>query len=134
MMLEPSDLVSTDTLTSIVDTAGYSGIEVDVIIGALTGVDSTNYLTPVLQECDTTEDDDFKAVGSDYMIGAFSKVDAATKDSTIQRVGYVGNKRYIRVKLDYTGSGITAGIVGAIGIVGLPSSAPVTAPAPITAS
>ncbi|MEL7609498.1 MAG: hypothetical protein AAGU74_08315 [Bacillota bacterium] len=134
LLLEPADLVRTDTASGLLDTADCNGVEIDVIIGALTGVDSTNYLTPVLQECDTTENDDFTAVDVADMLGAFSKVDAATKDSVIQRVGYIGGKRYVRVNLDYTGNGITAGIVGVVGILGYSKEAPMTAPAAVAAT
>lgn len=134
LLLEPDDLASTDTESNILDTADCSGVEIDVIIGALSGIDASNYLTPVLQESDTTADADFTDVDAADIIGGFSKVDAAAEDSLIQRAGYTGTKRYLRVNLDYTGTGITAGIVGVVGILGLSKEAPVTAPAPITAT
>jgi hypothetical protein len=134
LLLEPADLAHTDTASSLLDTAGHNGIEIEVIISALTGVDGDNYLTPVLQECDTTEADDFTAVDAANMIGAFSSVDAATKDSVIQRVGYIGSKRYVRVNLDYTGTGITAGIVGVVGILGHSHELPAVAPDAVAAT
>ena len=134
LLLEPADLASTDTASSILDTADCNGVEVDVIVGALTGVDATNFITPVLQESDTTKAADFTAVNAADMLGAFSKVDAATKDSVIQRVGYIGSKRYLRVNLDYTDDGITAGIVGVVGILGYAKEGPMTAPAAVAAT
>lgn len=134
MLLEPADLAHTDTSSGILDTAECFGVEVDAIIGALTGVDGSNHLLPILQESSTTADADFTAVDAAYIIGGFSKIDATTKDSIIQRAGYIGSKRYIRVKFDYTGTGISAGIVGAVGILGYPKEAPFTAPAVVAAT
>lgn len=128
MLLEAQDLASTDTKSSLLDLAGYEGALIIVQVGALTGVDGSNYLTPTLQECATTADADFTSVAAGNIEGAFTAIDAAAEDSLVQVVGYKGTSRYIRVLLDYTGSGISAGIVGVIGILGKPRHAPVTTP------
>lgn len=134
LLKEPVDAVHTTVASSLLDTADFSRIEVDAIVGALTGVDGSNYVTPILQESDTTAAADFAAVDTAYIIGGFSQVDSAAKDSVVQRAGYIGHKRYIRVNFVYTGTGITAGIIGAIGIVGHGKAYPVTAPAPVSAT
>ena len=134
LLKEPVDAVHATVASSILDTAGYEGIELDAIIGALTGVDGSNHVTPVLQESDTVVGTDFASVAASDMIGAFSKVDAATKDSVIQRVGYIGKKRYVRVNFVYVGTGITAGIIGCVGILGRPETAPAVAPAAVAAT
>lgn len=134
LLKEPADAVHTDVASNILDTASCYGIEVDAIIGALTGVDASNYVTPVLQESDTIVGTDFTAVDASDIIGGFSKVDSTAKDSVIQRAGYIGHKRYVRVNFDYTGTAITAGIVGAVGVIGIAKDAPVVAPAPISAT
>jgi hypothetical protein len=134
LLKEPVDDAGVDTVSNLLDTADCFGVEVDVIIGALTGtLGESNYLTPSLEECDTTEGDDFTAVAAADMIGSLSVVDAAAEDSVIQRVGYIGHKRYIRAKLDYTGT-VTAGITGVVGILGFSKEAPVTAPAAVSAT
>lgn len=134
MLKEPADDAGVDATSTLLDTAKFDGIEVDVIIGALTGtLGASNYLTPILQESDTTVGTDFAAVASADMIGSLSVVDSASEDSLIQRVGYIGHKRYIRVKLDYTGT-ITAGITGVVGILGYPESAPVSAVSAVSAT
>lgn len=132
-LLDPQDLAYTDTVSSILDTHGFNGAMILVSVGALTGVDASNYLTPVLQESDTTTGTDFEAVDSSDIIGGFSKIDAAAEDSTTQTACYIGTKRYIRVNLDYTGTSITAGVVGVVGILGRPEESPATAPAAVSA-
>lgn len=104
MLLEAQDLAHTDTASAILDTSKAAGAEIQVMIGALTGVTGSNYLTPVLQESDTIVGTDFTEVASSNIIGGFSKVDSTSEDSVIQRAGYIGTKRYIRVNLDYTGT------------------------------
>jgi len=133
VLLESQDLAHTDTKTAILDNAQFPGVVVAVAVGELTGVDGSNYLTPILQESDTTADTDFTTVAATDIEGAFAKVDATTEDSVIQYVGYKGACRYIRVLLDYTGTGITAGVVGAYSIVGR-ADAPTTAPAPVAST
>jgi len=134
LLKEPVDAVATTVVTSILDTAGYEGIEIDAIIGELTGVDGSNHVTPILQESNTVVGTDFTTVAAADAIGAFTKVDATTEDSVIQRVGYIGKKRYVRVNFVYAGVGITAGIIGCIGVMGRPETAPAVAPAPLAAT
>lgn len=134
LLKEPVDAVATTVASSILDTARFEGVEIDAIIGELTGVDGSNHLTPVLQESDTVVGTDFEAVAAADMIGAFTKVDAAAEDSLIQRVGYIGKKRYVRVNFVYVGAGITAGIIGCVGILGRPETAPAVAPAALSAT
>lgn len=134
LLKEPVNAVATTVVSSILDTAGFEGIEIEAIIGDLTGVDAANHLTPILQESDTLAGAAFATVAATEVIGAFTRIDAIAKDSTIQRVGYIGKKRYIRVNFVYVGIGITAGIIGCVGIMGLPESAPTVAPAPLAAT
>ena len=133
-LLEAADQGHTDATSALLDTAEMPGAVLAVTIGELTGVAADAYLTPVLQECDTTVGTSFTDVDSGDIEGAFTKVDAEAEDSLVQYVGYKGGKRYVRVKLDYTGTGITAGVVGVYGIVGRAKEVPVTAPAAISAT
>ncbi|MBF0232501.1 MAG: hypothetical protein HQK65_05610 [Desulfamplus sp.] len=133
-LLEAADQADTDVSSALLDTAEMPGAVLAVAIGEITGVAADAYLTPTLQECDTTVGTSFTDVASGDIEGAFTVVNATTKDSTVQYVGYKGSKRYVRVKLDYTGTAITAGIVGVYGIVGRAKEAPVTAPAAVSAT
>jgi hypothetical protein len=68
------------------------------------------------------------------MIGAFTLVDSTAKDQVTQTVGYTGGKRYIRILFDFTGTGISAALLAAVGIVGIADRKPVTAPAAVAAT
>lgn len=138
-LLDPQDVVKTDTVSKLLDTAGFDGAMVAVSIGAITGGGASDYLTPVLQECATTEADDFTEVDSGDIVGAFTKIDSSsTEDSVTQVVGYIGGKRYIRVNLDFsagtTSSPITACPVSVVGILGKAGYKPATAPAAVSST
>lgn len=133
-LLKPQDLAHNDTASSWLDTRYFNAAMIGVMVGALTGVDASNYVTPILQESDTTADADATTVDSSDQHGAFTKIDATTEDQVTQVVGYKGSKRYIRAKLDYTGTGISAGIVGVFGILGKPAVAPAVANAAVAAT
>jgi hypothetical protein len=118
-LLDAQDLAHTDTASAWLDTNQCDGSVLSVNVGALTGVDGSNYLTPVLQESDTTVATDATTVAAGDVQGAFTKMDANTEDQVTQFVGYIGSKRYVRVNLDYTGTGITASLVSVDGILGM---------------
>ena len=134
VLLEAQDLAHANTTTALLDCQNFGSAEILLAIGALTGVDATNTLTPKLQECDTTANSSFTDVAAADIDGAFTVVNATTKDSTIQRVAYLGGKRYIRVVLTYAGTAISAGVIGCYGIVGRPSKAPIAAQAAVAAT
>jgi len=133
-LLDPADFAHTNTKTNILDLAGFEGAVIAVSIGILTGVDASNFLTIKMQESDTTADADFVDVPSDKLEGEFIIINSTDLDQTTQYVGYRGEKRYIRILLDYTGTGITAGIIAVVGILGLPGRSPAIGPSVITAS
>lgn len=89
-----------------VDTVNYNGVMALFECGAIT--DGTH--TPVLQESD--DNSGFSDVSASQMVGSFA---AATANS-VQRVGYGGTKRYLRVR--QTVSGATTGAVTSATIVG----------------
>jgi hypothetical protein len=122
IMREAQDYTATVT-SDLVNLAGFESCEVLVTVGALTGVSGSNTLTAKLQECDTTVGTSFTDVAVADMIGGFTLIDSTAEDSTIQRVGYIGNKKYLRVVLTEAGT-ISAGIVGVYAILGNPRNSP----------
>jgi hypothetical protein len=127
-LLEAADLVHADVASAWLDTKGYAAADLIVAIGALTGVDGSNSVLPILQESDLTTDVSATNVAAADIAGAFTAVNSTSLDSTVQRVGYCGSKRYVRVKLDYTGTGISAGICGVYAVVGFAHNEPAAAP------
>lgn len=134
LLKTPTDLAGTDAASDWLDVKGHEGAVIAAIVGAQTGIDSSNYVTPTLQEGDDTTDAGASAVAAADISGAFTKIDATSEDDVVQYVGYRGSKRYVRVKFDFAGSGISAGYCAAVGIVGASASKPVSAPAAVAAT
>ena len=101
-LLDPAAAITADTKSNYVDVSGYESAEFMVVMGASANLDSGDYFTPVLQHSDLTTDVSFAAVDSADILDAFSAVNSGSLDSTTQRVGYIGDKRYVRVLLDET--------------------------------
>jgi len=60
-------------------------------------------------------------------------INSSTQANTTYRIGYIGSQRYIRLLGTFTGVPTTVNL-DVVGILGHPQFAPVTSPAPITAS
>ncbi|MBB2485411.1 hypothetical protein H5407_09245 [Mitsuaria sp. WAJ17] len=87
-----------------VDTVNYNGVMAVAECGALT--DGTH--TPVLQESD--DNSVFSPVAAGQLVGAF----APLATNTVQRVGYAGTKRYLRLALTVAGAttgAVTSGVI-----------------------
>lgn len=92
-----------------VDLRGYESAMALVHFGTWT--DGTH--TPSLQESD--DNSTFTAVAAADQQGSFTAVSSAGGNNTVQRVGYVGAKRYTRVIM--TVAGATTGAVSSATIV-----------------
>ncbi|PWR24221.1 hypothetical protein [Zavarzinia aquatilis] len=103
--VKPVVLTATDT-SAAVDLAGFNAAGIVVSTGAIAG---SGDFTAKLQESDTTTSGDFDDVAAGDLIGSFPASLAA--DSTV-KVGYVGNKRYVRtVVTKNSGTSIAASVV-----------------------
>lgn len=101
----PAVLSATDTSAAI-DLKGYDGAVLIINTGAIA---SSGNFTPKLQESDTTATEDFDDVAAGDLIGTFPSALAAT---SVYKVGYIGNKRYVRTVLTKnSGTSIAAGAV-----------------------
>jgi len=118
-LMAPVDITTNDTYSSIVDLQDFEQCDIIVNLGVCTGATGNTYVTPILQDSDSLTEADFAAVGATYYLGGLTKVDDVAEDNTVQRVGYVGSKRYLRVLMDVTSTmsnvpvSITAILAGA---------------------
>ena len=135
-LLAPADQTNVDVVSAWLDTQDFQSAVLIANIGVITTPDANSYLTPVLQESDLTTEASATDVDTVDMIGAFTKIDAANEDNVIQKVGYIGNKRYVRVKFDFTDAdgGISASLLAVTGILSHAGSRPVTTPAAVAAT
>jgi hypothetical protein len=88
--------IITDTTTygSIIDTAKYNILEFFVTAGTI----SDGTYAFVIQDGDASNLSDAADVADDYLLGDKPSF-TATDDDTVERIGYIGKKRYVRVGL-----------------------------------
>lgn len=111
----PAVLTATNTSAAI-DLRGYQSATVVINTGAIAG--SGNF-TPKLQESDASGSG-FTDVAAGDLLGVFP---AALAADSAYRVGYKGNKRYLKTVLTLnSGTSIAA---GAVVVLGHPELAPV---------
>jgi hypothetical protein len=108
------------SLDAAVYTADQNGIGVDIkgydAVTAVWGFGATGdtlsgsvFVVGVLQESD--DNSTFTDVAAADMVGTPPTVDSNAEDSVTYQVGYIGSKRYLRTKYDFTGTHST-GIEG----------------------
>lgn len=117
--------VSADDTGSAIDLLGFDSILVELSVGAVTdGVYAFE-----LQESDTTVSGDFTAVADGDLIGT-EKTGIATGagngGNAVYKLGYIGNKRYIRYKITETSAGTTGMLAAVTVVLGNPAHAPVS--------
>jgi hypothetical protein len=108
----------TDTDGEFIDTQGFYGLTFSAEATAYT--DGT--FTLQVLESDTASAPDFTATAADFVIGAGS----ITAVDTPAKIGYVGKKRYARLRIVSTGV-TTGATLTAIAIRGVPGDAPTAA-------
>ncbi|PIR39585.1 MAG: hypothetical protein COV35_03520 [Alphaproteobacteria bacterium CG11_big_fil_rev_8_21_14_0_20_39_49] len=106
--------ISSDTTTNgnIIDMQGFGSIEFVIQSGTLT--DGT--YTPLIQEGDESNLSDATAVGDADLLG--TEADAAfiaTEDNAVKKVGYIGNKRYVRLSI-VSASTTSGGTISAVSV------------------
>lgn len=95
------------------------------LVLVVTGAATDGTIALALQHSDTSTSGDFVNVPADQLQGAFTSLTSASGDS-LQQVGYVGSKRYLRVNMTVTGSPSTGIEVGTIIVRGFPRRQPIS--------
>ena len=101
----PAVLTATNT-SGAIDLAGFGSAAVVINTGAIA---ASGDFTAKLQESDTTTPGDFTDVVAANLTGTFP---ASLAADSVVKVGYIGNKRYLRTVLTRNGgTSIAAGAV-----------------------
>ena len=115
---------TTDTAGAAVNRAGFNSVELIAQSGVITT--TTASIAMRVQECDTGTASDFSDVATDDLIGTlanFSFTAGATSvANAVRKIGYKGQKKYIRPVR--TGAASATGLVGVVAILGKPEIAP----------
>ena len=104
-------------LSSALDRRGFNSVEFIYSSGASASVADT--ITPVVYEGDTTNGS-FTSVATADLLGTEAALTLTAAKSG--RVGYNGNKRYLKIRL--YGTGTATAVVAAVAVLGKPAQAP----------
>lgn len=112
--------ISSNTTTNgtIIDTQGFGGLTYLLNVGART--DGT--YTPAIQHGDDPALSDAATPAADDLVGTTAAA-AINTANTVKKIGYVGNKRYVRLNVVST-SVTTGATVGATAVLGRPEIGP----------
>ena len=118
-MLVPRPISSSTTTNGvIIDTQGYNALTYLLNVGART--DGT--YTPLVRHGDAADLSDVADVDDSDLVGTEANA-AINTANTVKKIGYVGNKRYVR--LSVVSTSVTSGAtVGATAVLGRPDVGP----------
>lgn len=105
-------------ISAAIDRRGFESVEFVFSYG--TSASAADTITPVVYEANATGDS-FTSVADADLIGSETPVALAAAGSS--KIGYRGNKRYLKIRL--YGTGHATGIVSAAAVLGAPAMAPV---------
>jgi len=116
-VLDPVSLADGDSMETVVDLADFNSAVVIWHCGISGAAGESNYWTCTLQHADddgTGSAGDYANVAAADVLGVtpasgvvFTMDDESDEDSQIYSCGYVGGKRFLKVKLDEQGAGPT---------------------------
>lgn len=125
-----------DTECTAVDSQGFSSVTHVVNVGA-PGItfSASNKVELILEDSD--DNSTFSAVTANTSVtggtvdgsGIFQLIDADGDCNAVYAIGYVGGKRYSRVKIDFSGTHGTGTIFGVVGVKGHPLHGPASSQA-----
>jgi len=108
------------TLSSAIDRRGFESVEFVLTRGVSAA--ATDTITPVILEANATGDS-FTSVADADLLGTEAGAVMLGNAATEAKIGYRGNKRYLKLRLYGVGTA-TCNVAGAV-LLGNPSAAPV---------
>lgn len=124
-ILVPGAALTATTNSSAVNLAGYNSCEVIVLVGASSAdtLSGSVYWTITLQESDTYNTG-FTTVGAaDTVDGETTATNSIVIDANAEcglsyKLGYIGQKKYLRIAITATGTHTYGQVFGAVAIMG----------------
>lgn len=103
--VQQAQLTGDKTNGTIVDRKGYNGVLVLIHSSTVTTADAANYFTPKLFVGDNSALSDGAYAAAADLDGSFEVINSTTADANkLWVVAYTGQKRYLRVDFDETGT------------------------------
>lgn len=119
---------NTAIVATIVDRLGYDSLTFAIVTGTNTDVDAT-FAVLVEDGNDNDLGDDGAAVADEHLVGTEALAGFTFADDVeCRKIGYVGNKRYVRLTITPTGNDSGNIFVAAVAVLGRPHSMPTANP------
>ncbi len=117
---------NTAAVSQIIDRQGYESLTFAIATGSLADADAT--FAVLVEDGDAANLSDAAAVADENLLGteALAGFNFGDDDET-RKIGYIGNKRYIRLTITPTGNAAAA-LIAAVAILGHPQIAPTPNP------
>ncbi len=113
---------NTAIVGSIIDRQGFGAVEFAISLGSITTAGTT--YTALLEESDASDLSGSNAVADVDLLGTEALASFVDSEiNTTKKLGYIGNKRYVRLTLTPAGN-TGASLIGAIAILGNAALAP----------
>ena len=114
-------------MATIVDRLGYDALTFAIVTGTNTDVDAT--FAVLVEDGDNSGLSDNVAVADEHLVGTEALAGFTFADDVeCRKIGYVGNKRYVRLTITPTGNDSGNIFVSAVAVLGRPHSMPTANP------
>jgi hypothetical protein len=118
---------NTAIVSSIIDTRGYDALTFAILVGTNTDADVTFAVT--MDHGDVSNLSDAAAVPAADLVGTLALAGYIfSDDAETRKIGYGGNKRYVRLTVTPTGNDAGNIFIAAVAILGNPLQAPTPNP------
>lgn len=117
---------TTAQVSQVIDRAGYESLEFVIAVGSVADADAT--FTVLVEDGDESDLSDNAAVADANLLG--TETEAAFQfddDNEVRKIGYIGNKRYVRLTITPVGNA-SAALLSAVAVLGHPASVPTANP------
>jgi hypothetical protein len=114
---------NTAQVSQIIDTAGFGALEFVLNIGTVADADVT--FTVLVEDGNAANLSDASAVADSGLLGTEAGASFQfDDDNEVRKIGYIGNKRYVRLTVTPVNNA-SAALIAATAILGHPQNAPV---------
>jgi hypothetical protein len=117
---------NTAAVSQIIDRRGFESLTFVIATGSLADADAT--FTVLVEDGDAANLSDSAAVADAFLIGTEALASFQfDDDNETRKIGYIGNKRYVRLTIT-PANNASAAVISAVAILGHPALAPTANP------
>lgn len=94
---------NTELVSEIIDLQGYDGVEFMVAAGTLADAGGATFIPKIYAGDASNMSDEAQVTSADLLLGSATTWTEASDDA-VQKMGYRGNQRYVRMKITVAGN------------------------------